>query len=409
MPEKKIKPSDALVPKAAVPKAADIVDFPGPKGGPPMVDQLRQTMGSSLSEERFDRLCETIRNIQHTREKIERLLLDMGSDLQLINDCAMESAINEFGDTRGARMRGWDKFNQVAEQYLGLHPNQAKLYLGLYRRFLSHNGALTKLNIGELMILRSSDYTDEEIDAVIEYKEDDPAYRRQNIRHYVEQLRKKQEQVIDVTARLDTATSELANTVQDNADKDIEIRRLNEQVTKLTTERDADREALSHVREELTRHNHAQSMQQMRIQDLERETRELQERVTNARANARTETVEVHVVPPGFSTLEEALAAKNEELNSARSALADISERRASIEQEIADRTVVLDRKTKAGDALATLVDQFEKTVATFATTQMAVQMDGSVAQFKSTLTVLDSIVGRLHADIRAALQSADI
>ncbi|MFP3756148.1 hypothetical protein SB751_19825 [Cupriavidus sp. SIMBA_020] len=405
MPEKKKKPSDALVPKAAAPKA-DIVDFPLSPEMSHMEARLRATIGTRLSDDQFSRLCENIRNIQRTREKIERLLLDMGADLQHVNDLSMEAAINEFGDTRGARMRGWEIFNLMAEEHLGLHPNQAKLYLGLYRRFLSHNGALTKLNIGELMILRSSDYTNEEIDAVIEYKENDPAYRRQNIRDYVAQLRKKHEQVIDVTARLDMATSELATTVQDNADKDIEIRRLTEEVSKLTAERDSDRDALSHVREELTRHNHAQSMQQMRIQDLERESRELQERLSNARANARTETVEVHVVPPGFATLEEALAAKNGELNAARSELAGIEDRRASIEQEIEDRTAILDRRTKAGEALATLVEQFEKTVATFATTQMAVQLDGSIDQFKSTLTILDSIVARLHGDIRAALQS---
>lgn len=404
MPEKKKKPTDALVPNAVAPKA-DIVEFPMAKERAGMLDDLRRIMGG-LSDDQFDRLCESIRNVQRTREKIERLLLEMGADLQHINDCSMESAITEFGDTRGARMRGWDKFNEIAQGQLGLHPNQAKLYLGLYRRFLSHNGALTKLNIGELMILRSTDYTDEEITAVIEYKENDPTYRRKNIRDYVEQLRKKHEQVLDVTARLETATSELANTVQDNADKDIEIRRLSEQVTKLTGERDADREALSHVREELTRHNHAHSMQNMRIQDLERETRELQERVVHARANAKTETVEVHVVPPGYATLEEALAAKNSELESARLALADISERRANVEQEFEARTDALDRRTKAGDALAALVEQFENTVAAFAKTQMAVQLDGSVAQFHSTLAVIDSIVGRLQADIRAALQS---
>ncbi|WP_423200722.1 Chromosome partition protein Smc (plasmid) [Cupriavidus sp. H19C3] len=403
MPEKKKKPSDALVPTAAAPKA-DIVEFPMPKERAGMLDDLRRIMGG-LSDDQFDRLCDSVRNVQRTREKIERLLLDMGADLQHINDCSMESAINEFGDTRGARMRGWDKFNEIAQELLGLHPNQAKLYLGLYRRFLSHNGALAKLNIGELMILRSTDYTDEEITAVIDYKENDPTYRRKNIRDYVEQLRKKHEQVLDVTARLETATSELANTVQDNADKDIEIRRLNEQVSKLTSERDADREALSHVREELTRHNNAQSVQQMRIDDLERETRELQERMANARSIAKTETVEVAVVPPGYATLEEALSAKNSELESARSALADIEARRQHIEHELAERAKALDRRTKAGDALTALVHQFEKTVAAFATTQMAVQMDGGVEQFQSTLTVLDSIVGRLQADIRAALQ----
>lgn len=404
MPEKKKKPSDALVPTAAAPKA-DIVEFPTPKERAGMLDDLRRTM-AGLSDDQFDRLCESIRNVQRTREKIERLLLEMGADLQHINDCSMESAVAEFGDTRGARLRGWDKFNEIAQEQLGLHPNQAKLYLGLYRRFLSHNGALSKLNIGELMVLRSTDYTDEEITAVIEYKENDPTYRRKNIRDYVEQLRKKHEQVLDVTARLETATSELANTVQDNADKDIEIRRLNEQVAKLTGERDADREALSHVREELTRHNHAHSMQNMRIQDLERETRELQERVAHARANAKTETVEVQVIPPGYATLDEALAAKNSELESARQALAEIAERRASAEQEFAERTDALDRRTKADEALATLVQQFENTVAAFATAQVAVQLDGGVAQFHSTLSVLDSIVGRLHADIRAALPS---
>ncbi|WP_354678980.1 coiled-coil domain-containing protein [Cupriavidus plantarum] len=404
MPEKKKKPSDALVPNAAARKA-DIFEFPVPKEGPAMFEDLRRTMGNGLSDDQFDRLCESIRNVQRTREKIERLLLEMGADLQHINDCSMEAAKREFGDTRGARMRGWEKFNHVAEAHLGLHQNQAKLYLGLYRRFLSHNGALAKLNIGELMILRNNDYTDDEITAVIDFKENDPSYRRKNIRDFVEKLRRKHEQVLDVTARLETATSELANTVQDNADKDIEIRRLNEQVSKLTSERDADREALSHVRGELTRHNNAQSVQQMRIDDLERETRELQERIANARSIARTETVEVPVVPPGYATLEEALSAKNSELESARSALADIEARRETIEQELAERTDALDRRTKAGDALSALVHQFEKTVATFATTQLAVQMDGSVEQFQSTLTVLDSIVSRLQADIRAALQ----
>lgn len=127
--------------------------------------------------------------------------------------------------------------------------------------------------------------------------------------------------------------------------------------------------------------------------------------VANARSIAKTETVEVAVVPPGYATLEEALSAKNSELESARSALADIEARRQHIEHELAERAEALDRRTKAGDALTALVHQFEKTVAAFATTQMAVQMDGGVEQFQSTLTVLDSIVGRLQADIRAALQ----
>ncbi|QET04058.1 hypothetical protein FOB72_18070 (plasmid) [Cupriavidus pauculus] len=406
MPEKKKKLDGLSVPPAESAKKADIVDFPVSRLQASMDARLREIMGPSLSEDQLGRLGDAIHNIRRVREKIERALLEMGSELQNIHDLSMESVIGEFGDTRGARMRGWTKFNQLAKELLELQPNQAKLYLGLYVRFQNHNGALSKLNTGELMILQPAEYTDEEVDAVIEFKDTDPTYRRGKIRDFIKQLRRKHEQVIDVSTRLDIATSELANTVQDNADKDLEIRRLNEEVSRLAAERDADRDALSHVREELTRHNHSQSMQQMRIQDLERETRELQERVASARANARTETVEVPIVPPGYATIEEALAAKNSELEAARSQLADIENRRLGIEQEIKDRASVLDRRAKADGALATLVDQFEKTVSAFAATQLAVQMDGSVDQFQSTLTVLDSIVGRLHADIRAALQT---
>ncbi|SDD57606.1 hypothetical protein SAMN05216345_111107 [Cupriavidus sp. YR651] len=399
MPENNKKISTEL----ALPHA-DVLEFPVAPEVARMEGILRDVLGPSISDDLVSRLCETIRNIQRTREKIERMLLDMGADLQLVHDVAMQSALHEFGNTRGARMRGWDKFNKMADELLDIRPNQAKLHLNLYRRFLSHNGALEKLNIGELMVLRSNDYTAEEIDAVIEFKENDPSYKRKNIREFVERLRKKQEEVIDVTAQLEMATSELANTVSDNADKEFEIRRLTSEIAKLTTERDADRVALGHIREEMTRHNASSSLLQMQIDDLEREKRELQERIAFARANARTETVEVPVVPVGYATLEDALAAKNEQISAAHTELADIQSRRNAIESEINERSTVLERRTRASDELSSLVSQFEQIVSTFATAQLAVQMDGNIAEFRPTLTVLDSVVARLHADIRSAL-----
>ena len=52
----------------------------------------------------------------------------------------------------------------------------------------------------------------------------------------------------------------------------------------------------------------------------------------------------------------------------------------------------------------------FESIVSTFASAQLAVQMvvqgDGNVVQFHPTLKVLDSVVARLHTDIRSALKT---
>ncbi|MNT49190.1 hypothetical protein D3C72_1860260 [compost metagenome] len=49
---------------------------------------------------------------------------------------------------------------------------------------------------------------------------------------------------------------------------------------------------------------------------------------------------------------------------------------------------------------------EFEQVVSTFASVQLAVQMAGDVSEFRPALTVLDSIVSRLHADIRSALNA---
>ncbi|GAI44294.1 unnamed protein product, partial [marine sediment metagenome] len=213
-------------------------------------------------------------------------------------------------------------------------------------------------------------------------------------------------EVIDVQTKLDIATAELASTVSENADKDFEIRRLNAELGRLASERDADREALSHVREEMTRQNLSYSAIRMQIDDLEREKRELQERMAFSKANTRPETVEVQVVPPGYASLEDALAAKNDELSAAKAELADIQSRRQQIEDEITERSSVLDKRARARDELAKLVTEIEQVVSTFASAQLTVQMAGDISEFRPALTVLDGIVSRLHADIRSALNA---
>ncbi|MFC4524756.1 hypothetical protein, partial [Cupriavidus pinatubonensis] len=359
-----------------------------------------------VNEDTFSRLLQCVRNIQRTKDKIKRLLHDLGADLQLMHESTMEIVVAEYGDNRTSRSRAREMFYAIAEDGLDVTRSQAQLYLSLYHRFLQHNGALSKLNIGELMVLRRGDYTSEEIDAVIDFKENDPAYRRKDIRKFIERLRKQQEEVIDVQTKLDIATGELASTVSENADKDFEIRRLNTELTRLASERDADREALSHIREEMTRQNLSYSAIRMQIDDLEREKRELQERMVFSKANTRTDTVEVQVVPPGYALLEDALAAKNDELSAAKAELADIQARRQQIESEITERSSVLDTRAHARDGLAKLLTEFEQIVATFASAQLTVQMAGDISEFRPTLTVLDSIVRRFHADIRSALNA---
>ncbi|WP_316157478.1 hypothetical protein [Cupriavidus sp. BIC8F] len=401
MPQKKIKTEDVPAVRA------DIVNFPVQPEVSRAEMALRNALGTvPVNEDAFSRLLQCVRNIQRTKDKISRLLQDLGADLLLMHESTTEIVAAEYGDTRAARSRARDMFFIIAEEALDLTRSQAQLYLSLYHRFLQHNGALSKLNIGELMVLRRRDYSSEEIDAVIEFKENDPAYHRKDIRKFVERLRKQEEEVIDVQTKLDIATAELASTVSENADKDFEIRRLNTELGRLASERDADREALSHVREEMTRQNLSYSAIRMQIDDLEREKRELQERMAFSKANTRPETVEVQIVPPGYASLEEALAAKNDELSSAKADLADIQSRRQQIECEIAERSSVLDRRARARDDLAKLVTQFEQILSTFASAQLTVHMAGDISEFRPALTVLDSIISRLHADIRSALNA---
>lgn len=401
MPQKKDKPKEDLAVQA------EIVNFPLQPEASRTELALRSALGGApVNEDAFSRLLQCVRNLQRTRDKIERLLRDQGADLQQMHDHTTDIAIATYGDTRVARTRALEMFYTIAEEVLHLTRSQAHLQLNLYRRFLQHNGALTKLNIGELMILRRSDYTAEEIDAVIEFKENDPEYRRKDIREFVERLRRKQEEVLDVQSKLDVATAELASTINENADKDHEIRRLNTELSRLTAERDTDRLTLTQLREEMTRQNSSYSALGMQVADLEREKRELQERITFAKGNVRPESIEVPVVPPGYATLEDALAAKNAELASARTELDNVISQRQRIEEEIAERTAVLDKRARAHDDLAKLVEAFRQAVSSFASAQLTVQMAGDISEFRPTLTVLDGIVGRLQSEIRSAIKA---
>ncbi|MEN7527667.1 MULTISPECIES: hypothetical protein [unclassified Cupriavidus] len=394
--------------KAQAEQQADIVNYAGSTDTARYALALRQAFGDiPVSEDMLSRLLECIRNVQRTTDKIKRLILDLGADLQQIHDSATEIAVTHYGDSRAARSRGWDLFFHIAENHLELSRSKAELYLNLYRRFLSHNGALSKLNVGELMILRRNDYTDDEIDAVIEYKETDPTYHRDNIRKFVDKLRRQQEDLSEVQNRLDIATGELASTVAENTEKDFEIRKLNSEISRLTAASDANSTALSAAREELTRQNATFSRLQMQIHDLEQEKQELQSRIAYSKAHARPETVPIEIVPPGYASLEEALTAKNEQLAAAQAELTALQSKRDAIDHEISENQDALDRRTRASESLRKLVQMFESLVSTFASAQLAVQLDGEVEKYRPTLSVLDGIVIRLQADIRAALKSA--
>ena len=390
---------------------ADIVSFPGSPDDARAELALRGAFGDiQVSEDVLSRLMECVRNIRRNQDKIARLIIDMGADLQTMYDCSTDLANAHYSDPRAARSRGWDLFCQIAEQALDLTPSKAELYLNLYRRFLNHNGALSKLNVGELMILRRKDYTDGEIDAVIEYKENDPSFHRDNIREFVKRLRSQQEDLSETQNKLDITTAELATTVAENTEKDFEIRKLNAEIARLTEETDANRTALSNAREELTRQNSSFSRLQMQIDDLEREKRELQDRIAYSKTHTRPETVEIEVIPPGFASLQDALAAKNDQIAAANAELASLQQKRDELGSEISEHQSVIESRTNAQAELTKLVSMFESIVSTFASAQLAVQMvvqgDGNVVQFHPTLKVLDSVVARLHTDIRSALKT---
>nr|WP_159373720.1 hypothetical protein [Cupriavidus taiwanensis] len=100
------------------------------------------------------------------------------------------------------------------------------------------------------------------------------------------------------------------------------------------------------------------------------------------------------------------MAAKNDELTTAKAELNNVIAHRHRIEEELAERTAVLDKRARAHDELAKLVDAFRQAVSSFASAQLTVQMAGDISEFRPTLTVLDGIVGRLQSEIRSAIKA---
>ncbi|GJG97744.1 hypothetical protein [Cupriavidus pauculus] len=343
--------------------------------------------GLSVEESQFERILGCVRNIRHTHNKIYLLIAEAAGEVQFLHQEIHQIVTAEFGETREAKNRVRERFHDVAENVLHIPPRRAELYLNIHRRFHHHDRALKALKTGELMILRRKDYTDREIDAVIDLKQSDPSFKRAHIRHYIDQIRAQELQ-------LDIVATELASSQSTQVKLEAEVTRLNSKLHQTATDHQANRLALEKAREELTRQNAGHSRLQMQIQDLVKEKAELAQRFELLSRSDRQDVDQA--TSSGFSSVEMALSAKNEEIAAANAELAAILSKRDELNREI-----------RAKEELAGLVDDCERVMARLPRVQRRIHMDADKdgQAVREVLQATANVAIRFLTQVRGALQ----
>lgn len=269
---------------------------------------------------------------------------------------SQQSLTRTLGDETVARKRGSAMLSSYASTVLRMTDSRVALYINIYRKFANNSRAITNLTLGEMKILARKDITDDEVDKVIEHKLKTDSFKREDIRPIIEKLRKTEEDLTNTGLQLQVTQEELNENLNNNRDLEAQIRTLAAQLT-VSQEEVANRQrAMDEAQLQVTRSSSTVSTLQQEIDRLTRERNALAARAESGQPAAVKETVEVHVLPPGLQTLDDALQEANRRLEAANEDVKRKQDELDRLNLEIAQQQDDINSSADARAKMITLV-----------------------------------------------------
>ena len=367
-----------------------------------------RTQFMDLDESSIGRIAQATEEIWQSQNRVVAEFIAIGARLVHIDGIIMGSLTRTLGDETVARKRGSAMLSSYASTVLRMTDSRVALYINIYRKFANNSRAITNLTLGEMKILARKDITDDEVDKVIEHKLKTDSFKREDIRPIIEKLRKTEEDLTNTGLQLQVTQEELNENLNNNRDLEAQIRTLAAQLT-VSQEEVANRQrAMDEAQLQVTRSSSTVSTLQQEIDRLTRERNALAARVESGQPAAVKETVEVHVLPPGLQTLDDALQEANRRLEAANEDVKRKQDELDRLNLEIAQQQDDINSSADARAKMITLVADIESVAHKYQSAQLTAIFANASAECRPILEGLAGVLTKFLGEVNAALATTE-
>ncbi|CAN7785382.1 hypothetical protein LJR034_008598 [Caballeronia sp. LjRoot34] len=357
------------------------------------------------NEELNARLTEYMLSVSASRKKIASELVLLGGSLFNATELIIENHIAKTGHSTFAVNQAKHLAYKYFDASLGLTSHAARKYMRCFEKFGEDNEAVQMFNIGELNILSAPGVTDDEIDKVWKKKLADPKMTQDEVREFLNLLRKQDQTIQDKDKELDNVQSLLEDSKDQLRGVEADSKHLRRQLAELNRalqEQQKQIQAQSDfVKERTSGLGQLQKDYQDKVKDFDRVVAELA--AAKKAKTVETQEVIVEKVPEGFSTLTEALKDRMAALEAA-----EVNKQRAEreleeINDQIAASRAQVESESSVQQTLAQLISAWEGFAAKFATAQLAVQASTEPTLYTPTLKSLSAMLRKCLSEVDGA------
>lgn len=256
------------------------------------------------TEELRARLTEYMLSVSASRKKIASELVLLGGSLSNSMTLVIENHIAKTGHSTFAVNQARNLGYKYFEASLGLTRNAARKYMRCFEKFGDDNEAVEMFNIGELNILSAPSVTDAEFDKVWEKKLVNPKMTQDEVREFLNLLRKQDAAIQDKDQELDNVQGLLEDSKDRLRGAEADSKHLRRQLAELNRTLQEQQKQLQaqsdFVKERTSGLGQLQKDYQDKVKDFDRVVVELAA-AKNAKPTIETREVIVEKVPEGFA------------------------------------------------------------------------------------------------------------
>jgi DNA repair exonuclease SbcCD ATPase subunit len=353
-------------------------------------------------DELIARLSDAMMAVAESRERISAEMIALGNQLFHSHNLVRNNMVAKAGDSREIYRRAARMSYDFFLEALNIKQSAARSYMRCYERFGDNTEAIRVFNVGELDLLAAKHVTDAQITEIMLKKDSNPDMTRAEVKKLLDELKQRDKALADSERQLENITSLLE-------DGKTELFLAGKDVAHLKEELAANARALSAKQEELAKLDDLFNRRTAGLSSMEKDIADKDkeiERLTKLSQNQKpiVEVKEVPIAPAGFTSISDAVTAKNAELANAEKALQAAHQELESLQQR-RDRTKAsIDASEKVQNSLSAATTAFETFTGKLSSAQLAMQASSDPSEHCKLVEALAGMLRKSLVEIDAWL-----
>lgn len=404
-------PEDDTAPAGLIPADEDALTAELERFVPaaPEVAKIAHEMfDGELPEHVVRNLIAESEEVAHSTRKIMQEHMRIGGSFHQMMVHVINAQYALHGENRRVLDLARHKVYSYIERVHQRSRSTIKLYIRCYEKFIDNQAAVQILSVTDMSLLSSHKIGDDIVDQIIEARKENPDLTKAEVKKLIGALKRSARNLHERDEQLEVINTELSTTMHQLDMSQLEVKRLAEEVDRLSRVAATEQESLRLAQANLDSANHAVSATQRAISGLERDRTELRRQLAEIAAKpAKTIEKEVPAIPAGYASLEEAIRALSEQCSTLERQIAEKKAEQVQLEEEVSRQSAEAGNGRRVHAAIEDMIQQFGEFQNRYHSAQLLVSAEGKPARYAPLFSALTDLLGKMHGEVLAATKAA--